>query len=76
MDHYDLTHDGDNWKLQKQGGERASKVFEGQTKEEAIRETSDFMQSHPGSVHIHKKDGTYEEERTYPRSADPKSSRG
>jgi hypothetical protein len=76
MDRYDLNHDGDSWKLQKQGGERASKVFEGMTKEEAVRATSDFMQGHPGSVRIHKMDGTYEEERTYPRSADPRQSPG
>lgn len=76
MDRYDLNHDGDNWKLHKQGGERASKVFEGMTKEEAVRATSDFMQDHPGSVRIHKMDGTYEEERTYPRSADPRQSPG
>lgn len=76
MDRYDLTHDNDNWKLQKQGGERASKVFDGMTKEEAVKATSDFMQDHPGSVLIHKKDGTYEEERTYPRRADPSQSPG
>ncbi len=76
MDRYDLSHDGENWKLQRQGGDRASKVFNGLTKEEAVRATSDFMQDHPGSVHIHKLDGTYEEERTYPRSADPRRSPG
>jgi hypothetical protein len=76
MDRYDLSHDGNNWKLQRQGGDRASKVFDGMTKEEAVRGTSDFMQDHPGSVRIHKLDGTYEEERTYPRSADPRQSPG
>lgn len=30
----------------------------------------------PVSVRIHKKDGTIQEERTYPRSADPSSSKG
>ncbi len=76
MDRYDLSHDGENWKLQHQGGQRASKVFEGMTKEEAIRATSNFMQDHPGSVRIRRLDGTYEEERTYPRSADPRRSPG
>lgn len=46
MDHYDLTHDGENWKLLKQGGERASKVFAGMTKEDGVRATSDFMHDH------------------------------
>jgi hypothetical protein len=29
-----------------------------------------------GSVRIHKVDGTFDEERTFPRSKDPKSSKG
>jgi hypothetical protein len=32
--------------------------------------------SEPVSVRIHKRDGTIQEERTYPRSADPRSSKG
>lgn len=76
MDNYHLTHDGDNWKLQKEGGERASRVFDGMTKEDAVRATSDFMQGHPGSVRIHRQDGSFEEERTYPRRNDPPQSPG
>lgn len=30
----------------------------------------------PTSVRIHKQDGKFQEERTYPRSADPKRSKG
>lgn len=30
----------------------------------------------PVSLRIHKRDGTFQEERTYPRSADPKRSKG
>lgn len=76
MDNYHLTHDGTDWKLQKEGGERASRVFDGLTKEDAVRATSDFMQNHPGSVRIHRLDGSFEEERTYPRRIDPPQSPG
>jgi len=76
MDNYHLTHDGDDWKLKKEGAKQASKVFKDMTKVEATQATSDFMQNHPGSVKIHKLDGTFQEERTYPRSADPKQSPG
>ncbi|MES3030964.1 MAG: DUF2188 domain-containing protein [Patescibacteria group bacterium] len=76
MDKYDLTHDGDSWKLKRQDAERASEVYDGKTKEEAVREAADFMKEHPGSMRIHKKDGTFEEERTYPRSEDPRQSPG
>jgi hypothetical protein len=34
------------------------------------------MQAHPGSVKIHKENGQIQEERTYPRSADPSESKG
>jgi hypothetical protein len=36
----------------------------------------DYMQAHPGSVKIHKENGQIQEERTYPRSADPSESKG
>lgn len=76
MDKYDLSNDGNDWKLTRQGADRASKVFDGKTKEEAIREAAEFMQDHPGSMRIRKLDNTIEEERTYPRSADPRQSKG
>ena len=74
MNSYDLTPDGDKWKFQKQGAKRASKVFE--TKQEAMKESVEFMHKNGGSLKIHKKDGSYQEERTYPRSEDPRKSPG
>lgn len=35
-----------------------------------------FFEGKTASVKIHKADGTLEEERTYPRSADPRRTKG
>ncbi|MBD3270355.1 DUF2188 domain-containing protein [Candidatus Peregrinibacteria bacterium] len=74
MDNYDITKDGDQWKLKKQGNDRASKTAG--TKKEIIKQTQDFMKDKTGSVKIHKEDGSYQEERTYQRKDDPKKSKG
>lgn len=74
MDNYHITKDGDHWKLKKEGASRASKTAS--TKKEIIALTREFMSDKTASVKIHKEDGTIQEERTYPRSADPKSSVG
>ena len=60
MDNYDITKDGDHWKLKKQGSDRASKTAE--TKQDIIKKTQDFMKDKIGSVKIHKEDGSYQEE--------------
>ncbi|ENY79593.1 hypothetical protein C206_01297 [Pseudomonas putida TRO1] len=46
------------------------------TKQELVSSLSDFFDGKTASVKIHKADGTIEEERTYPRSADPRRSKG
>lgn len=74
MDNYHVTKDGDKWKLQKEGNQRPSKTAE--TKEDLIQQTREFMKDKTGSVKIHKKDGTIQEERTYQRKDDPKKSKG
>jgi Uncharacterized protein conserved in bacteria (DUF2188) len=74
MDNYHITKDGDQWKLKKEGGERASMTAD--TKQELIAKTSDFMSDKIGSVKIHKEDGTFQEERTYQRKDDPRQSKG
>jgi hypothetical protein len=75
MNDYHLTKEDDQWKLTKENGERASKVFDG-TKREAVKESADWLREKGGSLKIHKTDGKIQEERTYPRSADPKRSKG
>jgi len=58
----------------KAGAERASK--RAATKQELVSSLSDFFHGITASVKIHKAAGTIEEERTYPRSADPRRSKG
>jgi hypothetical protein len=51
-------------------------VVKAKTKIEAVKKTSRYMQKKQGSVRIHKVNGRIQEERTYPRSKDPRSSKG
>lgn len=76
MENYDLKKGDDGWKLQKQGAQRASEIYEGMTKQEAVREAAKFMNEHPGSMKIRKENGRIQEERTYPGSADPRRTKG
>ena len=74
MDTYHLSPTADGWELKKAGAERASK--RSATKQELVGALSEFFDGKTASVKIHKADGTIEEERTYPRSADPTRSKG
>lgn len=74
MDNYHITKKGEKWNLTKEGGQRPSKSAD--TKEEIIQETRDFMQGKEASVKIHKEDGRFQEERTYPRGSDPSKTKG
>ena len=73
MDSYHLSPTLDGWELKK-AGERASKRTT--TKQELVSALADFFEGKTASVKIHSADGTLEEERTYPRSADPRRSKG
>ncbi|BAO56124.1 DUF2188 domain-containing protein [Nonlabens marinus] len=76
LDKYHLSKKGENWQLKKEGNQRATETFEG-TKSDAIKESSAHLKKGEGaSLRIHKTDGKIQEERTYPRSKDPKSSKG
>lgn len=74
MDNYHVSPTADGWELKKAGAERASK--RSSTKQELMASLSEFFQGKTASVKIHKADGTIEEERTYPRSDDPRRSKG
>lgn len=69
MDNYHIVKDSGHWALKKEGATQAT--YTASTKEEIIRKTQEFMKNKTASVKIHKEDGTIQEERTYPRSADP-----
>ena len=74
MDNYHISATDSGWELRKQGATRASKTAA--TKDEMLQITAAFLEGRTASVKIHKKDGTLQEERTYPRSADPSRSEG
>jgi hypothetical protein len=74
MDNYHITKNDKVWALTKQGAERASKTSA--TKAEITQLASEFLADKTASLKIHKEDGTIQEERTFPRSADPTKSEG
>lgn len=69
-----LVHENDQWKFRMEEAERAIKNFD--TKDDAMKFSTDYMRDHGGSLKIHKQNGVIQEERTYPRSADPTESKG
>ena len=74
MDNYHITKTAGTWALVKEGAQRASKTAA--TKAEITAIASEFLQGKTASLKIHKEDGTIQEERTFPRSADPKKTKG
>ncbi|MFJ3367965.1 DUF2188 domain-containing protein [Pseudomonas sp. NPDC086251] len=74
MENYHITKADKNWTLVKEGAQRASKTAP--TKAEITAIASDFLQGKTASLKIHKEDGTIQEERTFPRAADPRKSKG
>ena len=74
MDNYHVSPTADGWELKKAGAERASQ--RSSTKQELVGSLSEFFEGKVASVKIHKADGSIEEERTYPRSADPRRTKG
>lgn len=54
------------------------KVASAPTKAEAIKKTAGIARRDPApvTVKIHKADGRFQEEGTYPRKSDPRSSKG
>jgi hypothetical protein len=74
MDNYHLNKIDDHWQLIKEGASRATKT--GATKEVALQQAHDFLMDKTASLKIHSADGKIQEERTYPRKADPRQSPG
>lgn len=76
LDKYTLhkDRDSDKWRLEKEGSDRAKEIFD--TKAEALSALENAVGPNGGSVRIRKEDNTIQEERTYPRSEDPKRSPG
>lgn len=76
MENFHLVHQDGVYKLKRENAKRASKVIDGR-KTEAIKESKKFIENNGGgSLKIHKNNGGFQEERTYPRSKDPRRSKG
>lgn len=75
---FTLSHDSKkgDWKLQQDGASRATKRFDTKAKATAGGVLADALGNAGGSVRIEKVKGGYQEERTFPRSRDPKGSPG
>jgi len=74
MKRIDVVKKGDEWV----GKTNREVVARAPTKVEAVRKTARIARAAPGSttVKFHKEDGVIQEERTYPRRADPPRSKG
>lgn len=74
MKRVDITKKSSQW-VAKSGDKIISK---GDRKVDTVRDTAAKVRKMPEAVtvKIHKENGRIQEERTYPKSADPKSSKG
>ncbi len=72
----DYNEDKKGWDLTDDKTDKVIKRFD--TKEEATQGgvLKEAVGKEGGSVKIQKENGKYQEERTYPKSADPKTSKG
>jgi hypothetical protein len=70
----DVVKKGDGWVAETAG----KAVARAPVKTEAVRATAKVAKASPEAVtvKIHKENGRIQEERTYPRSADPRRSKG
>ncbi len=73
-----LTHNNDKggWDLRQAGSHRLIEHFDTKADATAGGALADALGKSGGSVRIHTTDGKIQEERTFPRSADPRSSKG
>jgi hypothetical protein len=76
MKRIDVVKTKDGWR-----GESGGQTVRGTkapTKTETVKQTADIARKapEPVSVKIHKENGKFQEERTYPRKADPPGSKG
>lgn len=75
MKRIDVVKKGDGWFGKDGSGKTVAKA---PTKVDAVRKTAEVARkdSQAVTVKIHNETGGFQEERTYPRSADPKKSKG
>lgn len=67
---YHVTKTESGWQGKLENGQRASVT--GTTKNEVVQKTIEIAKNQSeASVKIHKMDGKFQQERTYPRKSDP-----
>lgn len=66
----------DSWDLRKDKTNNLVKSFDTKTKATSRGELKKAVGKEGGSVKIQKENGRFQEERTYPKSKDPKKSKG
>lgn len=73
---YHVTKTEEGWQGKVEGGQRASTL--GNTKAEVLQKTIEIAKNYNGNsnVIIHKQNGKFQEERTYPKSSDPSQTPG
>ncbi|SKA94694.1 hypothetical protein SAMN02745166_02195 [Prosthecobacter debontii] len=78
MKTYHLSPTELGWKLTLEGFDDPVETYPDHTKADALSRSIDIITSTSAaaSLRIHRTDGTFEEERTYPRAADPVASVG
>ena len=74
MTNYHITKTSTGWGLKKEDATRATKVTE--TKAEILEYIKRGFSLNSVSVKIHKVNGEFQEERTYPKSSDPRKTKG
>ncbi len=72
---YHVTKTNEGWQGKLEGGKKASVT--GDTKAEVMKKTIEIAKNQErSSVIIHKTDGKFQEERTYPKKSDPYPPKG
>lgn len=73
---YHVTKTDEGWQGKVEGGKKASTT--GATKEEVVQKTIEIAKNYNGNsnVIIHKQNGEFQEERTYPKGSDPSQTPG
>lgn len=74
--YYEIVHDrlGKRWVFRQQGTINAIRIAD--TKAELVEAAIAICNNQHCSLRIHLENGLFEEERTYPRSSDPRRSPG
>lgn len=72
---YHVSKNGDHWQGKAEGAQRSSVT--GSTKAEVLQKTISIAKNQNQSqIIVHKENSRFQEERTYPRSADPHRTKG